>query len=231
MNTLDKVLATLCVFIVATMYVLFSIGCVRTIDNQDDYEEQSINFGPAMAEELDTEKNNQDPFWQSYQDENFTFEYPENWIVSVTAGSDELSKPNYYLRVRSTTKQIIAGGVAPDDYYLAENGVNIVNEEFYANDYIVFQVDVFVGLAERDWLEFFQTVYPEIITLYDYFQVPYQPEIEGVEPLEVAGLTSGQSRFFAKHNGLFYEFSLISRNVDGAEARELFKGFIAKFSF
>lgn len=213
---------------IGVMFLIFSTACVRHIDNSDATAgEEEENGASSSLPELEPQND-----FIEYADDNFRFQYPTGWLVEVVAEPAGAAQAQViHLQVKNIDKQIVLGGVAPEDYYIGENGVNVINSEKYADKFILFSVDLYLGSQAESWPDFFARAYPGVVAEHALYQVPYQPEVEGVIATKINGLLFGQPRFFARKSGRVYDFSLHFRGVESDEATEKFNSFLAGFSF
>ena len=221
MCRLEKMGILLYVVILVAMWMIFTPGCVRHIDEEDySYSnDQTVNLKP--------EENSSEQVavaWQLHEDE-ISFQFPVDWQIVKHETASCLS-----YEIKNTENQIVRGAVLPEDYYQEFGGEWQVNTEKYATDFMAFSVDFYPGL-DGSWVEILQVVYPQLVTEYDYYQVPYQPEVEAISLITKTGLIEGQKRFVAKSEQGVFDFALLFRETEQSKATDLYYQFISRFVF
>jgi len=205
----------------ATITVLFGIvSCTRFVSDQKEQaveQPDEINWQiysePTLPEETDTELP-----WMRYSDEKLSFDYPVNWSVKVEQN---------HLEIKSTAKEIVIGGAAPEDYYL--DGTTTVNTEKYATDYYLLTIDISDGSI--DWDQFFADNYDGVILSYQPYLLPTRPDLKSVAPTKVSGVLYGEQRFFARNDQTILDVSLSYKGWNEKQAQKILNTFLKSFSF
>ena len=228
MNTVDKVLITVYVSILAGMFILFPIACTRVIDNT----ESGLPAGVEESEPYFASFGSNEPAWTKYEhgEIGLDLEYPTDWQLAVVPG-DGQTQPDYYLTVKNTALPVLYGGAVPDDYYVEKDGKNVVNSQKYADNFIVFSVSVYQSLTTESWSDFFQISNPGLVNEFEQYQVPNHDDLKAVHLTAVDGLIVEDQLFFVRTDKAIYEFSLIHRNSSVDEAVLMFNEFLGKFNF
>ncbi len=223
---LEKLGIMLYTCLLAAIIMIFGSACTRTISVPDEqFGNEEPASQPVQPVDLGADKASQND-WQNYSEVGLGFRYPADWQVETTEASGVL-----LLQVKSTDKQVMLGGAAPDDYYVEVDGTNKINTEKYADRFILISVSIYSGYQGRPWQDFVDQIYTDVVTEFHPYQVPFQPEIEGVAPTNVSGVLAGQPRFFARSGDKIYDFSLYYSDQEKQEAYSVFNAFLADFQF
>lgn len=207
------------------MAVAFCLGkCTRDLRTSDDPwdAEPALNFyGGAPIEDVPAEEKFVAcavGLWQ--------FGCPIGWLVEYNgAGGVE------HISIASTDKKIVRGAVLPDDYFY-ENG-DAIGPDIgkYATDYVLITLDIYPDDAKKDWPSIFAEIYPGAVNAFEPYQVPYQPDLAAMRPLELSAVVDGQIRFVARGGERIYDVALHYRGVADDAAEVWFNEFLQRFPF
>ncbi|MBT5338613.1 hypothetical protein HN858_01770 [Candidatus Falkowbacteria bacterium] len=222
MCRLEKMGILLYVVILVTMWIVFTPGCVRHVELEEDYSWENSQTVNLSSDDNIAEQATLD--WQLHEDE-ISFQFPADWRIVKHESINCLS-----YEIKNTENQIVRGAVLPEDYYQDFGGEWQVNTEKYATDFMAFSVDFYPGLS-GDWPEILQIIYPQLVAEYDYYQVPYQPEVEAISLTIKTGLIEGQTRFIAKGEQGVFDFALLFRQTEQSKAVDMYYQFISRFVF
>jgi len=168
--------------------------------------------------------NRQDA-WKSYLHNDFHFQYPEAWHV--------MSQNDNQIILKSTDKQIVLGGVAPDDYYMQIQGKSILNEGKYAREFVCIEIKRFEAKPNQN-LAMFISTYPESgIANYDFYPIAqdHPSLLEMVFVTEINMVNMTDSRFLARTADYVYDISFIGKGIAFDQVSALYSDFMNRFSF
>lgn len=220
----------------AVIGILVLTGCeynfvekIQPIQESEQVQEKVVPEGDLIAEVQLSEESDPAETWQEYEGENLTFKYPLNWLVEITAG--DIDEAAHYIVLKNTSKDIILGGIAPSDYYLEEEGSKTINLAKYADEYVLITLEIYSGYEGKDWSFFLDDVYSGLITEFEEYKIPANPELQAIVAKRVTGLFSGQPRIFIRQDDNVYDVALQYRKTEKLDAEKVFNTFLQGFNF
>ncbi|HMB25879.1 MAG TPA: hypothetical protein VKP03_00505 [Patescibacteria group bacterium] len=220
---MKTVQSTLIVFVLLGMVAL--VGCTRYVEPE---AQNKATDQTQPSPNLEQSADNQQPADNSAAAlvGDYNFMYPQGWQLT-----DSTENGQTVITIQNTDKQIVLGGVAPDDYYIESDGKNAVNTEKYANSYIKMVMTVYPEYAETAWDEFFDSEFPQIVEEHKFAQLPYREDLETVQVSKTSGLFAGQERFFVRTDQAIYDARLFYSQDQKDQAVEEFYEFISQFPY
>mgnify|MGYP003969727047 CR=1 FL=1 len=167
------------------------------------------------------------------KNENWSFQVPVGWSLEEEKIATELPREaQRQMLIKSTDKEIVLGGLLPDDYYLDQVAQEL-NVEKYAESFIAINVLVYEGAVDFydiSWDEFFADFYPEVKE-FNSRELFGQSDLKAVVVTATEGVWLGGQRVFVHVEDRFYDLSLHYKNSEVNEAEEVFRDFISNFQF
>ena len=207
-------------------------ACTMPVKRLDLELQEEIDLSEVVAEaELVPIQKTVEPL--EVGKENWSFQVPVGWSLEEKKIITELPREaqRQYL-LKSTDKNIVLGGLLPDDYYL-DQVTQELNMGKYTESFIAINLLVYEGAVDfydLTWDEFFADFYPEVKE-FNTRELFGQPDLKAVVVTSTDGVWLGSQRIFVHVEDRFYDLSLHNKNNEVNEAEEAFRNFITNFEF
>lgn len=170
---------------------LLIIGFDGPYVNDRTPSDETKQLEPQILSTFEFIEEDETADWKTYRNEEFGFElkYPQNW------NEKEALNNGTGIMLINTNKEVIMGGMAPDDYFLSDNRIN----PKYSNDWIVVQIDIYFKPENFNWDSWIKNNFP-VVENYESYK--YEG-LEGIKVTELKGLFRGEPNIFLEGEKLY----------------------------
>ncbi len=136
--------------------------------------------------------NSENADWKTYRNEQYGFElkYPEDW------NEKESLDNNKGVLLLNTSKEIIIGGAAPDDFFSSDG--REINPK-YTNDWMGIQIDAYSKPANFSWDSWIKNNFP-VVEKYESYN---HEGLQGIRVTELNGLFYGEPNIFIEGKKIY----------------------------
>lgn len=216
----QKIVILLCFAIVVTLALTkcgsgpdIVPGRPKTIESEED------NFY-AKSQEDQYPKSDEAQLTR-YSGQKFSVSYPSAWNLTENKTSGVV--------IKDTDREVVLGGVAPDDFYVETSAGNVVNEKKYSTKYAVITADYYEKSEATTWREFFDQF--DVVEKFEKYSGQVPSGMEAAVVTKVSGLFPGQKRVFLRQGKNFLDLSLFVSGEDQKIAGAVFDQVISSVSF